>query len=177
MSMYPEALYIQLGRLVETIPDLDENPYPTTTHRWLGRVGALIAEVGDVSDLASFHAAMSGLTHPAMRYRAGEDIVLVLYRALATAELRAPVSAQGTFIPAGNSFDAFAAVGKVLAPATGDVLIVDPYLDEKALTDFAPLVHEGVSIRLLADGGLPNQRLFPRPNAGQRNTVLPVLWR
>jgi hypothetical protein len=44
-----------------------------------------------------------------------------------------------------------AAIGKVLQTATRDVLIVDPYMDEKALTDFAPLTQETVAIRLLAD--------------------------
>jgi hypothetical protein len=30
-------------------------------------------------------------------------------------------------------------------------LIIDPYMDEKALTDFAPLAPEGVTVRLLSD--------------------------
>ena len=44
-----------------------------------------------------------------------------------------------------------AAIGKVLGTAKRDVLIVDPYADEKALTDFAPLAREGISVRMLAD--------------------------
>jgi hypothetical protein len=70
---------------------------------------------------------------------------------LAVAELKAPTAAQGAFIPAGNAFDALKALGKVLGGAKGDLLIVDPYMDEKALSDFAPLALEKVSIRLLAD--------------------------
>jgi hypothetical protein len=161
MSMDPEALYIRLGRLVETIPDLDEYQLPSTTQHWLGRAAALIAEAGDISDTVLFKAAVGALTGLATRDRARQDIALILYRALAVAEVRAPVSAQGTFIPAGNSFDAFAAVGKVLGTATRDILIVDPYLDEKALTDFAPLAHDGVSIRLLADGSGHKPTLIP----------------
>ena len=100
----------------------------------------------------------------------------MLHRALAVAEMRAPVSAQGAFIAAGNSFDAFAAVGKVLATATGDILIIDPYLDEKALTDFAPLAHEGVSIRLLADESAYKPTLLPasRRWATQYGTTRPL---
>jgi hypothetical protein len=45
----------------------------------------------------------------------------------------------------------FAAIRKVLGAAISGVLIIDPYLDETALTDVAPLAREGVSIRLLAD--------------------------
>jgi len=121
----------------------------------------LIAEAGDHTDVALFKTAVSGLTFSTMRHQAGQEIVLLLHRTLAVAEVRAPVSAQGTFIAAGNSFDAFAAVGKVLGSATGDILIVDPYLDEKALTDFAPLAHEGISMRLLADGSAPKPTLIP----------------
>jgi hypothetical protein len=92
----------------------------------VGRAGALISEMGDISELVQFKAAISGLTNASLRYKSGQEIVLILYRALAIAEMRAPVSAQGAFIAAGNSFDAFAAVGKVLGNATGDILIVDP---------------------------------------------------
>jgi hypothetical protein len=163
MSMDPEALYIQLGRLVETIQDLDLGEYllPSTTQRWLGRAAALIAEAGDISDSVLFNTAVGALTSLHTRDRARQDIGLILYRALAVAEVRAPVSTQGTFIPAGNSFDALVAVGKVLGTATRDILIVDPYLDEKALTDFAPLAQEGVSIRLLADASGHKPTLIP----------------
>jgi hypothetical protein len=58
---------------------------------------------------------------------------------------------QGSFIVAGGAFDAFAAIGKVIATATNDVLMVDPYMDERTLTDFATTVPEGVPLRLRAD--------------------------
>ena len=82
---------------------------------------------------------------------AATGIAMVLYRALAEAELAAPTAAQGAFIPAGSSFDAIAALSKVLETATNDVLIVDPYMDDKTLSDFVPLVREQISVRLLAD--------------------------
>jgi hypothetical protein len=83
--------------------------------------------------------------------RAAQGIMSILYRALAAAELNAPVPLSGSFISAGNALDAMAAIGKVLGTAKRDVLIVDPYADEKALTDFAPLAREGISVRMLAD--------------------------
>jgi hypothetical protein len=43
------------------------------------------------------------------------------------------------------------AVGKVLQTATKDVLIIDPYMDDKALSDFALLAPETCCVRLLAD--------------------------
>jgi len=77
--------------------------------------------------------------------------MMILYRALALAEAKAPPGVQGAFIPAGAAFDALQAAVKVLGEAKADVLIVDPYMDAKVLTDFAPLVPERVVIRLLSD--------------------------
>jgi hypothetical protein len=80
-----------------------------------------------------------------------EEITQILYRVLAATELRAPARVKGTFIPSGGSFDAFAAVSKILQSATKDVFIVDPYMDETALTEFGTAVLVGVPMRLLAD--------------------------
>jgi hypothetical protein len=146
----PQSLYAQLGQLIETMPDLDQyGPIPPETLRWLGRAHVLVTATGDTVDAAGLKAAADMLA--ISRELSAASIRAIVYRALASAEARAPASAQGAFIPAGNAFDAMTAVGKVLASAKRDALIVDPYMDEKALTDFAPLAHEGVSIRLLAD--------------------------
>jgi hypothetical protein len=111
--------------------------------------------LGATLDSAQLRTAIRTLSGQNTYYgtirEAAEEIANILYRALAIAELNAPVSVKGAFIPAGNAFDALAAVTKVLSGATEDVLIVDPYMDEKALTDFAPLTPEGVAVRLLAD--------------------------
>jgi hypothetical protein len=152
MAISPEALYVQLGRLVEAMPNLREHlPLRRDTQEWLGRIGALIAASGEVIDIAEFNTYAACLSKDTMQLSAAQDLAIVVYRALAKAELKAPISVQGSFIPAGNSFDAMAAVGKVLGQATRDVLIADPYLDEKGLTDFALLAPIQVRVRLLAD--------------------------
>jgi hypothetical protein len=51
----------------------------------------------------------------------------------------------------GEAFGAFQAVGKVLADATRELLIVDPYMSAKVLTDFVPTARESVRVQLLAD--------------------------
>jgi hypothetical protein len=79
-------------------------------------------------------------------------IEAILYRTLAAAEAKAPAAARASFIPAGAGFSALQSVGKVLAEVATDVLIVDPYLDVKAITDFVPLAAEHVTVRLLGDG-------------------------
>jgi hypothetical protein len=91
----------------------------------------------------------------------GDEIVAILHRALAHAELLAPAASQGSFIAAGNEFQAFARLAKVLEQARTDLLIVDPYMDEVVLTDFAPLAKDGIHIRLLAAEGRAKPTLEP----------------
>src|SRR6185369_360104 len=128
------------------------------THRWLGRAAVLIAEtVGKLDahgsmDLIKFNQAADGLTG-ILRDDHAHEIVTVLHRALARAEKNAPAAAQGAFIPVGAVFDVFQVVRKVLGEAKSDLLIVDAYMGANVLTDFAPLAREGVTIRLLTDGG------------------------
>jgi hypothetical protein len=148
----PEALYVQLGRLIEAMPNLHEPlPLPRSTQEWLGRVGALIEASGDTVDIREFNTYASSVGTPLMQLSSAQNLTVVVYRALAKAELNAPAAVQGMFVPAGSAFDAMAAVAKVLGKASSDVLMVDPYLDEKALTDFAVLAPEKVQLRLLAD--------------------------
>lgn len=156
-----EALYVQLGRLVESMPDLTVQPMPASTMQWLGRAHALVTEAGNTAD-AVYITHHTGHLHSS-RYApsAARDIAIIVHRALATAEVRAPVTAQGAFVPAGTPFDAFSAVGKVLSAAKVRLMIVDPYLDEKVLTDFAPQAAEGIALCLLADQNSVKSSLKP----------------
>ena len=134
---------MQLGRLAQTMPQLGlVSADPDATNQWLGKLDALFTTDDDVDNRVALRAAIPALVGartPLEQSRAARAITIILHRALAAAELRAPVSAKGSFIPAGNAFDAMSAIGKVLGTAKHDVLIVDPYMDEKALTDFASL--------------------------------------
>ena len=75
--------------------------------------------------------------------------------------MRSPAASAGAFIPVGNTFDAFAAISKLLKDAIKDVLIVDPYLDETALTEFGLAVPAGIPLRLLADTSSHKATLLP----------------
>lgn len=152
-----QALYIQLGRTIETMPNLTmTGPYPPDTLKWLARANALVDTCDDIIDAASFRVEMdSAITHIGEladfghRALSARKLESILYRRLAVAELRAPASSQGAFIPAGNELDAYAAFAKMAETAKADLLIVDPYMDEITLTDFAATAAENVNIRLL----------------------------
>ena len=145
----PQSLYVQFGRLIQTKPPL-RAPLTPDYYEWAGRASALIAATGDLVDKVAIDAAITALN---CSFGTSEhDLLVVLYRALGKAELEAPVSAQGAFIPAGAVFDTFAAIGKVLSEAQAEVLIVDPYLDETVF-EFVPSAPERVLLRLLAAQG------------------------
>jgi len=139
-------IYYALRRLIEDQPD------HTDAHgvmKWLGKSVAVAAQLDrlDAGELT----AISSTMHMAGNSPTVEKTNAVLYRLLAKAELLAPVAEQGSFVAAGNPLDAMAAIGKVLREAQTSVRIVDPYMDEKTLTDFAVLAPEGVAIELLSD--------------------------
>ena len=133
--MDAEERYVRLGRLVETIPDLTALlPLPNDTLQWLGRVSSLLYDTVSADDQDAFKDAVKtivGGSNPVYRLRSSRVATAILYRALAVAESAAPVSARGAFIPAGNVFDAMAAVGKILRAVSSDLLIIDPYMDER----------------------------------------------
>jgi hypothetical protein len=167
-----EALYVRLARLIERMPDL-ANVTPTAEHqKWLGDAYALVEVSGDLMAPIELKMEIDNLGWGARNYtstpllaarsqNAALKIQTILYRIFAIVELKAPTAVQGSFIPAGNSFDAFAVIAQVLGKAKSDIFIVDPYLDEKILTDFAIAAPENVPMRLLSDEGDHKPTLKP----------------
>jgi hypothetical protein len=154
-----EALFKQLHALVNKMPHfkvLDDD-----SRRWLGRLSALVQETGSISDQVALSSNATRLEKPLLREGSVAEIKNILFRALAFAELGAPSAVQGAFIAAGNQFDAFSAVSKILGEAKRTVLFVDPYMDATALTDFAVLAPEGILVRLLADEAAIKASLEP----------------
>lgn len=151
MTLTPEARYLQLGRLLAEMPDwVGEGPVSTETNAWLGRAAALVEQSADLADTIAFKVAAQNI-NGVLHARNVQTIKSIVYAALGRAELAAPASVQGAFIQAGGTFDAFVAFGHAVESATTAVMIVDPYADAIALTDFAIQVPEGVSLRILAD--------------------------
>ncbi len=158
----PETLYLRLGHLIAGMPVVPETgPLRPDVLQWLGQAYALVAQGGDLTDRVEMRNHMSGLNAPGDRDYTMQLVAMILHRNLAVANLKAPTSSRDAFIPAGNAFDAMVAVGKVVSAAHVSLLIVDPYMDEKALTDFAVQARRGTTIRLLADRGQHKPGLRP----------------
>lgn len=164
-----ETFYHQLGQIISEEPTIPRGAERGSSEilRWFGRAEILIAEVSGIADHLKFNGLRSTIltatatdAESQMRHIRG-----LLYAALAKAEMNAPTAARGAFIPAGNSFDALTAVAGVLRECRGSVLVVDPYMDAVALTDFFPMVTEGLPLRLLASNKQKNAGL---PEAVER---------
>src|SRR5689334_2086615 len=99
----PQALYVELGHLIASMPDLTvAGEIPITTRQWLGRACALVKETGDIAETYSLDHHIKNLETPQWRKATVGPILNILYRALAVAEMKAPTAAQGAFIPAGS---------------------------------------------------------------------------
>jgi len=92
-------------------------------------------------------------------------ICAILFKALAIVELELEPAAQGAFIPAGNAFDAISAISRIVSSAKLELLVVDPYMDEKALSGTAIMAAEGITLRLLSDQAFVKASLKPNATA------------
>jgi hypothetical protein len=162
MKLDAESLYLQLGHLVATMPDLNGGGWTTPEGRvWLGRAAALVGADGNLADQVSFNVACDALGS-VLHSQNVQTIISILYRALARAEQAAPAALQGQFIHAGDTLSAFAAVAKVFARAKSDLLLVDAYADQTIITDFAVTAPDRVQLRILA-GDKESRKVALRP--------------
>jgi hypothetical protein len=127
----------------------------------LARAYALVRAGGDALDIVEMKQAQANFGALVYREEAAKPLLAILRRTAAVAELASPTAVQGAFIHAGDVFAAMIALGKIFKGATKDVLIVDPYMDEVALSDFALQVPENVPIRLLSDNAKVKPTLRP----------------
>jgi hypothetical protein len=150
MSLTPEELYFELGRLMAEMPELATGPITPEINHWLARAVALVKSSGSLAEAIQLMAAREDLDG-VLQARKAETIADIVHRALARADLNAPPAVQGAVIAVGDTLDAYIAVRKVLDTANTDVLLVDPDAGAKLLTDYAVLASDKVAVRLLAD--------------------------
>ncbi|CAN7624237.1 hypothetical protein LJR084_004839 [Variovorax sp. LjRoot84] len=149
--MEPAELYARLKAVVKDMPELEGFlPITPEVNARLGRAYALVKIASNGADEILFGTAAQHL-NGVLRDSQAQTIKAVLYRALAHAELQLPADEQGAFVAVKSKFEIIAVLSGVLRDAKHSVLIVDPYIDAVAVTDFAGLVPEGVPVLLLGD--------------------------
>lgn len=179
-----EAQFQQIAALLAEAPNLTDFDgswnLPKDTIRWLGRASAITKAAFPLGFISiQLDQAIDNLVKTYKPEENARTINSLLNRVLASLEFQLPASSQGVFVNAGSSFDAISAFSKVLGEVKKDILIIDPYMDETALTEFAVLIPEGVQIRLLADSGSIKPSLEPMANKWiqQHNALRPLSLR
>lgn len=151
-----------MRELMATFPELTYGVTLTPEDSmWLARAYALVKEILGVNAAVQFAHHQSQLGAMLTHQPSVDAITALVFRSIAIIELELPANAQGAFIAAGNVFDAITHAGRIFESAETDCFIVDPYLDAKILTDFAPFIPEGVKIRLLGDAKGVRETLRP----------------
>lgn len=146
--MEPVILLAQLRALIERAPDLKAySPASKEHHVWLAQVHALIQR-WDQLEAISFKGDSNFLSNALMKESSIGKIFGTIYRAIADLELQVPADAKVNF-GAGDVYDFFKALNKVISSAEQSILIVDPYLDDKVFDYYLTSRSENVKVRLL----------------------------
>jgi hypothetical protein len=149
----------QLNALLKASPlaNLDTN---NAEHlRWLAQTYNLAKKYLDSLDGTKLNVDMGFL---GMEMNSPSDVGILLHRALANAEAKCGGQSlpTGTVVNPGQPFKAFSEIAGVLRGAQKELFIVDPYMNDTVLSQYALAAPEGVSIKLLSREQKPHTDLL-----------------
>lgn len=78
-------------------------------------------------------------------------LILPLHTAYARIELLVPVASRGAFIPAGDTWNGYAAIVNLIQRECDDILVIDPYLSSDFVLEFLPHARAKSSVRCLTE--------------------------
>lgn len=171
--MEPQILLAQLRALLERAPDL-ENYSPTSREHmvWLAQAHALVSRWDKMEEI-SFKIACDSLPMTLTRQTKIGKILGTLHRAIADLELLVPSDIEVSF-GAGNVYNFFKALNKVIASAEKSLLIVDPYLDETVFDHYLNSRQQEVHVRLLVNNKAENLLPASQKYTAQFGDVLEI---
>lgn len=153
--MKPEILLAQLRALLERAPDFDQYSPTSREHMiWLGQAHALVARWKDFEAIM-LQVSSDSLTMELTRQRNVANIFGVLHRAIADLELEVPEREQVAFA-AGEVYDFFRELNKVIESAEATIFIIDPYLDHTVFGQYLISRKPNVTVRLLLNKNANN---------------------
>lgn len=165
------ALYARLKALIESAPDLETcDLQDPAVQMWLGRAYAAVEATNAGADTVSFKVAADNLGS-VIRSMNAKTLQAVLHRALARIEHQMPVSNDNAFIAPGDVWSAFVQISDVFDRAEADVFVVDPFMDDGVLRDYAVRLPDGVSLRLLTTDRYPQYSARLAPAAQKWNAT------
>jgi len=148
--MEPKILLAQLRSLLERMPDFDNYDGLSREHQgWLAQAHALVSR-WNRAEAILLQVESGYLGNKFTRDTNIAMILGVIHRAIADLELDVPAQEQVNF-GAGDVYDFFKALNKVIESAEKSLLIIDPYLDNSVFDHYLNSRQDGVTVRLLSN--------------------------
>lgn len=148
--MEPKILLAQLRSLLERAPNFDEYKSTSKEHQvWLGQAYALVSR-WNRAEAITIKTSSNFLDPDLMRDNNVGQILGTIHRAIADLELDIPADEQVNF-GAGDVYDFFKALNKVITSVEKTLFIIDPYLDASVFDHYLNSRQNGVTVRLLSN--------------------------
>jgi len=148
--MEPELLLAQLRSLLERAPELMEFSPASREHQmWLGQAHALVSR-WNRTEAIMLQVCSQNMSSTLTRESNVGTIYSIIHRAIADLELKVPAKTQEEF-GAGDVYDFFNALNKVIATAEKSIFIVDPYLDTTVFEHYLTSRQPEVTVKLLTN--------------------------
>ena len=151
-KLSPEQLAFEVEDILRSMPgkrDFVANPDECLP--WLGRASAAMASWNSTKAIFKFEPLIEFLSSPggADPGPAIRSVLVLLHQAKNELRLQSPGSLS-IGIDAGQVFEYFDELRRVVETAKIDLLFVDPYLDAEFVSRYLPHASAGTAIRLLA---------------------------
>ncbi|MES2207273.1 MAG: hypothetical protein V4525_10850 [Pseudomonadota bacterium] len=156
--MEPQILLAQLRALLERAPDLSNYSHSSKEQMvWLAQAYTLI-ERWSKAEAIGFKSAWELMASNIMRDSSLTTIFGAIHRAIADLELKVPSNIEVNF-GAGDVYDFFKALNKVIASAEKSIFIIDPYLDHSVFDHYLNSRQKNTTVRLLLNHNA--QKIIP----------------
>lgn len=142
----PVQILALLREAIESAPPMDASTAPDEKlMRWFAKTAALIDQADPVIAF-NFRQAQKSKGLLAFSRR---DILQSLHDAYYKIELEIPAEQSGAFIPAGDAWNGYAALVRVIQSNCDKILIIDPYIVSSIFMELIPHATAKHSVRLL----------------------------
>ena len=171
--MEPEVLLAQLRALMERAPNFDDYSPTSREHMmWLGQAHALVSRWNRF-EATSLKVSSDSLSLNLLRAGNVATIFGVLSRAIADLEINVPDKEQVAFA-AGEVYDFFRELNKVIESAETSIFIVDPYLDHTVFDYYLNSRKPDVTVRLLLNKNAESVKAAAEKYIAQHGDILEI---
>jgi hypothetical protein len=147
-SIPPERLLLEADELLRTMPSIDEVATGSNdVVVWAGRAKAVVSAWNYAFGM-SFATSCDSLLRAYNKEVFHTSVAMVLIQMQHDLRMRT-AGPLNIAVTAGNVFEYFDELRKIIAEATADLLFIDPYLDAEFVSSYLPQLKSGLVVRLL----------------------------